>query len=117
MNPYTITSNILASQWEIAAVDQPSEQSRDWHYVNTMQISDVAVWETVYYESGVVGVYAAHDPYAEFYAVVPCASCDRISTWRTFWGQSAGSQAQQWLSRELGIHLDTAQTWTNLIAI
>lgn len=117
VNSCTITQNILASQWEIVTVPLPQTDPQDWHYINRMQPVDVAVWEVIYYEAGVVGVYAAHDPYAEFYAVVPCASCSRLETWKTFWGLSASTQAQQWLKTELSIELTSQQSWVNVIAI
>ena len=116
MNPYTITQNILHSQWQIQSVPEPTAAQRDWHYVNQMRIEDVETWETVYYQPGVVGVYAAHDPLAEFYAIVPCASCDRRETWRTFWGRAASAEVENWLKNELGIELDSGPAWINLIS-
>jgi len=117
VNSCTITQNILASQWEIATVPAPQNDPQEWHYVQRMQPADVAVWEVIYYESGVVGVYAAQDPYAEFYAVVPCTSCARLETWKIFWGLSASLEAQQWLKTELDIELTSQQAWVNVIAI
>ena len=41
----------------------------EWDYNRPMQIEDVDIWEVIYEQSGAVGIYAAYDPYAEFYMI------------------------------------------------
>lgn len=40
-----------------------------WDYKREMLIEDVNIWEVIYQGSNGLGVYAAYDPYAEFYMV------------------------------------------------
>jgi hypothetical protein len=42
---------------------------KDWDYKRPMQIEDVDIWEVIYEQGGAVGIYAAWDPYAEFYII------------------------------------------------
>lgn len=42
---------------------------QDWDYQRPMQIEDVNIWEVIYEQGGAVGIYAAWDPYAEFYMI------------------------------------------------
>jgi hypothetical protein len=41
----------------------------EWDYKRPMRIEDVNIWEVIYEQGGSVGVYAAYDPYAEFYMI------------------------------------------------
>lgn len=41
----------------------------DWDYKRELKIEDINLWEVIYQASGGVGVYAAYDPYAEFYMI------------------------------------------------
>jgi hypothetical protein len=40
-----------------------------WDYKKEMHIEDVNIWEVIYQGSNGLGVYAAYDPYAEFYMI------------------------------------------------
>jgi len=42
---------------------------KDWDYSRELQIEDINIWEVIYEAGGGIGVYAAWDPYAEFYLV------------------------------------------------
>jgi hypothetical protein len=42
---------------------------KDWDYKRQMQIEDVNLWEVIYEQGGGFGIYAAWDPYAEFYMI------------------------------------------------
>jgi hypothetical protein len=46
----------------------PSEK---WDYKRELKIEDVDIWEVLYEAGGGFGVYAAWQPYAEFYMIVP----------------------------------------------
>jgi hypothetical protein len=43
--------------------------NKKWDYKREMEIEDVDIWEVIYQASGGIGVYAAYDPYAEFYMI------------------------------------------------
>jgi hypothetical protein len=40
-----------------------------WDYKRELRIEDVDIWEVLYEQGGGVGVYAAWEPYAEFYLI------------------------------------------------
>ena len=42
---------------------------KNWDYNRPMRIEDVDIWEVICEQGGSVGVYAAWDPYAEFYMI------------------------------------------------
>jgi hypothetical protein len=42
---------------------------KDWDYSRELQIEDIDIWEVIYEAGGGLGVYAAWDPYAEFYLI------------------------------------------------
>lgn len=42
---------------------------KKWDYKREMEIEDVNIWEVIYEASNGIGVYAAYDPYAEFYMI------------------------------------------------
>jgi hypothetical protein len=42
---------------------------KNWDYKRPMQIEDVNLWEVICEQGGSVGIYAAWDPYAEFYMI------------------------------------------------
>ena len=43
--------------------------NKNWDYSRDLTIEDVNIWEVILQESGRIGVYAAWDPYAEFYMI------------------------------------------------
>ena len=43
----------------------------EWNYQRPMKIEDVDLWEIITESGGGSGVYAAYDPYAEFYMIKP----------------------------------------------
>ena len=57
---------------------------KDWDYSRELQIEDIHIWEVLYEASGGIGIYAAWDPFAEFYMFttgwVPKTMNDRIIT-------------------------------------
>jgi hypothetical protein len=40
-----------------------------WDYKRELRIEDIDIWEVLYEQGGGIGVYAAWEPYAEFYLV------------------------------------------------
>lgn len=40
-----------------------------WDYKKQLKIEDIDIWEVIYEQGGGVGVYAAWEPYAEFYLI------------------------------------------------
>jgi hypothetical protein len=74
---FKTTHNILVAPWEDELWNDNWMDSdklilpvnKKWDYKREMEIEDVNVWEVIYQASGGMGVYAAYDPYAEFYMI------------------------------------------------
>jgi hypothetical protein len=84
---------------------------KDWDYRRQMQIEDVSLWEVIYEQGGGFGIYAAWDPYAEFYMI-------RVGWFLEAQGYGAevyyGAGAMKKVMKraeELGIPLSTNKTW------
>ena len=89
-----------------------------WKYDREMRIEDVNVWEVIA-EPWDVGVYAAWDPYAEFYlirretgyaAINWYLHSDRKFEFETYYGPGA-NQAVQKRMKELNIPFETTEVW------
>lgn len=64
-------------------------KNKKWDYKRELKIEDIEIWEVIFEDSWGLGVYAAYDPYAEFY-MIKYASIDGNKVIDTFYGQ--GSQ-------------------------
>lgn len=117
---FKTTTNILTdygeyfeSKWmDSNELQLPPRQN--WDYQREMQIEDVDLWEVVY-EMGVVGVYAAWSPYAEFYLIKPPNEYmeQRLLDLETFYGKNAASRCFHRLKSHYNITLPTHQVWVD----
>ncbi len=98
----------------------------DWDYKRPLQIEDIDIWEVLYEASNGIGVYAAWLPYAEFYMITTGINYNNDARYYTrnpsipYWDRhvefyyATGAQQQVWKRcKELGIPLDTYQTWVD----
>jgi hypothetical protein len=84
---------------------------KNWDYKRPMQIEDVNLWEVICEQGGSVGIYAAWDPYAEFYMI-------RVGWFleaqgygaEIYYGPGAMKKVMK-RAEELGIPLSTNKTW------
>jgi hypothetical protein len=93
----------------------------DWDYKREMTVEDVDIWEVMSIGQGGVGVYAAWQPYAEFYLVITgfdTRNAPRIidgvsvdsKKIETYYGQGAQRKVYK-RAKELGINLAVYKTW------
>ena len=61
-------------------------------------VADIAVWEEIYFKPGVIGVYAAWDPYCEFYLVYYPVLSETNFHSLTFSGEDASDKVQKLLA-------------------
>jgi hypothetical protein len=80
----------------------------NWDYKREMKIEDVNLWELVY-EVDSVGVYAAWDPYAEFYLVKPPHWQHHLG-FETYYGKGALKQVKKRM-KELGLPIPKITHW------
>jgi len=84
----------------------------DWTYDREMQVEDVSLWEVIF-EAGWFNLYAAWDPYAEFYMLLKGwdptdqSNNDRIET---FYGPGCQERLYKRL-KELNIPFQLHDLW------
>jgi len=97
---FRTTHNILNAPWESDIFDEnwmnydtiQTPPYKEWDYSRELQLEDISVWEVLYEGSGRIGVYAAWDPYAEFYWVT--TGCCKMET---FYGKGAQERLKKYL--------------------
>jgi hypothetical protein len=83
----------------------------NWDYKREMRFEDVNIWEIIYEQGGAVGVYAAWDPYAEFYLVrVGWFLESQGHGFEVYYGPGAQKQVQTRM-KELGIRYSLNEHW------
>jgi len=82
------------------------------HYSDfTPTLDDIKLWEEIYYQSGHIGVYAAWDPFVEFYMITYNLFLDTPAGYKTFFGDNCVDEVIEELSK-IGIELETSLTKT-----
>ena len=108
MSVFKTTREILDTPWQYevttATLGNIVPDNSYWHYIREIEIEDVKTWEQIYYKGGHVGIYAAWDPYSEFYIIVYNLFIDVPGGIKTFHGPTARSQVEKH-AKNLGIDL------------
>ena len=115
---FKTTKDILKTPWEDELFNPNWMDSntlilppkKEWDYARELQIEDIEVWEQLYYEGGGLGVYAAWDPYAEFYMITKKYFTILPDGIETYYGENAQKMVQKRI-KELNIPLETKQFW------
>lgn len=115
---FKTTRDILKTPWEDELFNPNWMDSntlilppkKEWDYARELQIEDIEVWEQLYYEGGGLGVYAAWDPYAEFYMITKKYFTILPDGIETYYGENAQKMVQKRI-KELNIPLETKQFW------
>lgn len=102
------TYQIINDPWSIVDDKVYTHQSPRWNYDKPITFKDVVTWEQVYHQPGNIGIYIAHSPREEFYAVVYDLFSKESAGVKTFYGDSAVADILK-LSKKLGISLE--ETW------
>ena len=117
MPTFKSTYNILTKPWE-DEVFNPNWMDSDklvlppkknWDYAKPLDIEDINIWEVISENGGGVGVYAAWDPYAEFY-LITFADSKFDKKFETYYGAGAQIEVQKKL-KELGFNLCLHTHW------
>lgn len=82
----------------------------DWHYGTKISIDKIKCWEKIYFQPGNLGIYAAHDPYVEYYIIVPYFFIDCVEI---YYGTTASEEVYK-KAKEIGINLEVKKVWTSL---
>ena len=82
----------------------------NWDYQREMQIEDVNIWEVIYQQGGGFGVYAAWDPYAEFYLITNHHFTIKDNAIETYYGPGSQKIVQEKM-RKMDIPFVINQIW------
>lgn len=118
MTAYKTTAHILANPYE----RMPDNLDSGFEYYKVDKnltldsppsISDIKMWEQLYYESGVVGIYVSYDPKIEFYMITYNVFIDKEKGIETFFGSNA---VEELVSRanKLGIDLPVVTEYVKI---
>jgi hypothetical protein len=118
MPQFKTTKDILKSPWEDELYNENwidsntliTPPKKNWDYSRELKIEDIDIWEVLYYEGGGLGLYAAWEPYAEFYLITQRYFSIRNNAIETYYGKGA-QQAVQKRCKDLGIPVMTNQYW------
>lgn len=93
----------------------------EWDYSRELNIDDIDIWEVLYEATGGIGLYAAWNPWAEFYLITSGVDSKKgptfingavywDRTWETYYGSGAQDQVRI-RAKDLGIPVCLNQAW------
>lgn len=84
--------------------------SKKWDYSRELQIEDIDIWEVIYISGGGNGVYAAWQPYAEFYLITDGNYFTGQISLTTFYGKNAEKKVVEEMKKR-NILFSTNKRW------
>jgi hypothetical protein len=113
MTVFKSTRYILDNPWavEISADSVASPPKTVWKEQRSPTIEEIDLWEQIYYQPGNVGIYAAYEPYTDFYLLTYNLFMDKPWGIQTFCGPQAEKQLWQKI-KDLKIPVTLHSTWT-----
>ena len=84
----------------------------EWDNSRSIEVTDVSIWEQLFFQEGNLGIYVAWDPFAEFYMITYNMFLNTPYGIQTFQGPTAGHEVYN-VARELGIELSFKNVWIN----
>lgn len=116
MTIFKTTAEIFDTPWEFQYDDQcvPAiiPDKIEWHGIRDMTISDVEIWEQIYYQGGNIGIYAAWRPYGELYMITYNLYIGSAVECELFYGPDAASQVKD-AAKKLDIDLEIKKIWVD----
>ena len=114
MNQFRTTNQILNFETR-HPLDISKEKLLDWDYSIVPKMSDIKIWEEIYYSLGGVSVYAAYNPYVEYYIIVHDLFKNKTQVGiEEFYGINASEKVKDRL-KEFDIFLPSSTTWVNVV--
>lgn len=102
------TYQIINDPWGIVEDTPIRSQPPKWNKGVPITFNDVVIWEQIYHQPGNIGIYIAHSPQEEFYAVIYDLFSKEKAGVKVFYGETAVKDILS-LTEKLGIHLE--QSW------
>jgi len=65
------TEEIFEDPWAVSKKDavNPKRTPAKWHLTTQLTFEDVELWEEIYLQPGLIGIYGAWQPYEDYYAI------------------------------------------------
>src|SRR5210317_1218194 len=103
---FKTTKQIFADVWASQTTTTPPENyhSHQIQITESNNITNIDLWEEVYFLPGTIGVYVAAKPRIELYLVTYGVFSDRKNGSKVFSGNNAGNDVKTFCSK-LGIDL------------
>jgi hypothetical protein len=88
-----------------------SPKKGKWDYKRELKIEDVEIWEVLYEDTLGWAIYAAWNPYAEFYMIrCPIDHANGTSVYNTYYGAGSQDQIVKFML-ENNIHINFNKIW------
>ena len=110
MPTFKNTLDIITNPWNKAFSNSNCSAGmlpsyKKWAEDKDPQMDDITLWEQLYYEAGNVGIYAAFDPYVDYYIITYNLFFDSNYRFEEFVGPDATQKCYN-RAIELGISLN-----------
>ena len=105
MSIFKSTNEILNNPWENISVEfknitgKEPRTNHEWNYQTDVTVTDIKIWEQLYFQPGNIGVYAAYSPYIEFYMIVYNLFLNTSAGTQTFYGAGAENKMLEQLDK------------------
>jgi hypothetical protein len=113
LTSYKTLDQILSNTWDeqqnLNLIAPSREFCTTWL---ELTYKDIRVWETIYHMQGGISVYAAWDPYTEFYIIVHELFKHLECGIEQYYGPQSSSQVKH-RCKKLGVILPENQIWIN----
>jgi hypothetical protein len=82
-----------------------------WDYKRELKVEDIEIWEAIYEDSWGLGIYAAYEPYAEFY-MIKYTDFSGAKIFDVYYGAGSQNKIVQFMI-ERNIPFDLHDVWVN----
>ena len=106
----TQACEVTESSWFDSNKIQVPKTSK-WDYKRDLQVDDIEIWEALYEDNWGLGIYAAYQPYAEFY-MIKYLDHAGISVLDTYYGAGSQNSIMKFMV-ENNIPFTTHDVWVN----
>lgn len=116
MHNFIKTEHIMSST---TAKNSRIDQSQivgyqDWDYTRVPSLEDIEYWQVIYYTEDTIGVFAAENPYVEYYVIVHYAFSSIEASIEQFYGVDASDRCYSRL-KKFGLTPSLYTSWSNLV--
>lgn len=115
MAVFKSTNRILSPSW----IKSPSEKewspinlppTKKWDRKTNPKFYDIKLWEEIYFQPGLIGIYVAWDPYVDLYAIIYYPFLHTKKGKSVFYGENACQEVIRVIN-QLGINAPITKIW------